>query len=156
RRQVERQTRGEPPGETRVDFRTQVVTVAISDGTADVARGDTGTTASNTTGIDLLRRPGLHDVGADSEGRRQRIAGPRTDPTETILVVPDRKVGVHAAGRVIAHERVEVIDADVADFTPAGPPLGVGADRLEEVNVLPGVANVLSGLVTRGVRSAGL
>src|SRR6266481_704947 len=156
RDQIECQTRGEPPRDTRIYFSAQFAASAIADRSADVARGDARAATPDTVGIDFLCGPALHGVHADGEGRRERVARADTDTAEAVLVVADGERRRRAARRVVAHELVEVIDADVADFTPARPPLGVRADRLEGPELRPRIADVLAGLVTRRVGAAAL
>src|SRR5262245_944845 len=128
----------------------------MADRSADVAWGAAGAATADAPGIDFLCGPALHGAHADREGRRERVARPGTDTAETVLVVANGERRRHAARCVVAHELVEVIDADGADFSPARPPLGVRADRLEGPELRPRIADVLAGLVTRRVGAAAL
>src|SRR2546426_1048816 len=88
--------------------------------------------------------------------RREGIPGSGASTDQPVLVVPDGEVRGQPALAVVGEKRVEVVDTDGRDFAPASPPLSVGADRLEVVEVLTGVTHVLVGLVSARVREATL
>src|SRR6185369_4115554 len=135
---------------------TEVAAVTLHEaGATDVGRArthaDTRAAALGDTGdrgvrVDLLGRPRRADAGVDRQLGRQAVRHAHAEPATTIPVVTD--VVGHAV-RVA----VEVVDTEGEDVRPRDPVVGVEVERLEVVDAL---GDVVTGLVTGAVHTAGL